>query len=85
MEAVVINYRGGKRTQNNKQMVLQPVETSTRDEAGKLIGKKVEWTSPAGKKLEGKVTRAHGGKGAVIAAFDAGLPGQSLGTKVQIL
>ncbi len=85
MDAIVINYRGGKRTQNNKQMVLKPTESTNKEDAEKLIGKKVEWSTSSGKKMEGKITRAHGPNGAVVAQFEKGLPGQAMGTKIQIL
>jgi large subunit ribosomal protein L35Ae len=85
MDAVVVNYRGGKRTQNNRQMVLKPAESNNREEAAKLVGRKVEWNTPSGKKLSGEITRPHGNKGAVIAAFEKGLPGQALGMKATII
>lgn len=85
MDAIVISYRRGRRTQNTYQMVMQPQETKNKEEALKLIGKKVEWTTPSGKKLTGDVTRAHGAKGAIVARFEPGLPGQAIGTKAQIL
>jgi len=50
----------------------------------KLMGKKVEWTTPSGKKILGEVTRTHGKK-AVVVRFEKGLPGQSLGTELEIL
>ena len=85
MEAVIVNYRIGRRTQTVKQMVLQPKNSKTKADAEKLIGKKVEWTTTSGKKLEGEVKKTHGTKGAVLAKFERGLPGQALGTKAEIL
>ncbi|MCX6694897.1 MAG: 50S ribosomal protein L35ae [Candidatus Altiarchaeota archaeon] len=85
MEATIVNYKSGKRTQDTKRMVLQPKDSKTKEDAEKFVGKKVEWTTPSGKKLSGEIRKAHGINGAVIAAFQAGLPGQALGTKVQIL
>jgi large subunit ribosomal protein L35Ae len=85
MKAVVINYRGGKRTQKVNQFVLQPEKTKTKEDAAKLLGKKVEWTTSAGNKMVGEVTRVHGNSGAVVARFEKGLPGQALGTEIQIL
>lgn len=85
MEAVISNYRGGARTQYTNQMILDVAETGSKEDAKKLLGKKVEWTTPSGKKIVGEVTRAHGGKGNVVARFEKGLPGQAMGTKVEIL
>ncbi|MHA1884995.1 MAG: 50S ribosomal protein L35ae, partial [Promethearchaeota archaeon] len=46
----------------------------------------VVWKSSTGKELKGIITRAHGNNGAVRAHFKkAGVPGQALGTKVQII
>ncbi|MCX6774488.1 MAG: 50S ribosomal protein L35ae, partial [DPANN group archaeon] len=51
----------------------------------KIVGKKVIWTSPSGKKIEGKITQAHGTKGAARVHFtEKGLPGQAIGAKVDI-
>jgi len=85
MEAVIVNYRRGRRTQNTRQMILQPAETKNRADAEKLAGKSVEWTTPGGRKITGKISRPHGGKGAVLAQFEPPLPGQAIGTKAKIL
>ncbi|MDD5111538.1 MAG: 50S ribosomal protein L35ae [Candidatus Altiarchaeota archaeon] len=85
MKARVINYRGGKRTQKVNQFILEPEKSKTKEEAAKLLGKKAEWTTPGGKKLTGEITRVHGNSGAVVARFEKGLPGQSLGTEIEIL
>lgn len=85
MKAIVANYRGSYRHQQQKQMIVKPIGVETRGEAEKLVGKKVIWTSPAGKKIEGKVSAPHGGKGAVRVIFaEKGLPGQSLGQQVDL-
>lgn len=85
MKARVINYRGGKRTQKTNQFILQPEKSNSKEDAAKLLGKKVEWTTSSGKKLVGEVTRVHGNSGAVVARFEKGLPGQALGTEIEIL
>ncbi len=83
MEAIVMHYRQGRHHQNPYQMILKVADTA--EDAGKVIGKTVTWTSPAGKSLSGKISALHGRKGNVRAIFaDAGLPGQSLGQKVKI-
>ena len=86
MKAVVAAYRGSQKTQRAKHMVLQPEGSTSREDAAKLEGKKAVWTSPSGKKIEGIVTKPHGNGGAVRVRFeDAGLPGQALGTNIEIL
>jgi ribosomal protein L35AE/L33A len=83
MEATIMHYRQGRHHQNPYQMILKVADTA--EDAAKVIGKTVTWTSPAGKNLSGKVSALHGRKGNVRAIFaDAGLPGQSLGQKVKI-
>ncbi|MBD3262126.1 MAG: 50S ribosomal protein L35ae [Candidatus Altiarchaeales archaeon] len=84
MQAKISNYRGGVRTQHPHQMILVPEESSSKEEAKKLLGKKVIWKTPSGGEITGKVIRAHGGKGHVVAKFDRGLPGQALGTAAEI-
>jgi len=85
MDAVITSYRRGRRTQNTRQMILQPADSKTKADAQKLVGKSVEWSTASGKKLTGKVSKPHGGKGAVLAQFDPPLPGQAIGTKAKIL
>ena len=53
-------------------------------DAEKYVGKSVTWTSPAKKVIKGKISAPHGNKGVVRAIFEKGLPGQSIGTKVDI-
>jgi len=65
-------------------IVVLPGVTS-REEAAKYVGKELVWTSPAGKELKGKIQAPHGNSGAVRAIFSSGMPGQSIGTKIQVL
>ena len=65
-------------------MVLIVEKCSTKESASKLLGKKVLWKTQGGKKIVGTITRVHGNNGAVIVRFNKGLPGQSIGTEVEI-
>ncbi len=65
-------------------MILKAASLDSREKAKKLLGKKVVWTSPAGKKLHGEIKAVHGNKGALRAIFEHGLPGQAIGTKIKI-
>ena len=85
MEGKIVNYRGGKRTQYSNQMVIMLGSSHNREEASKLIGKKVEWKTEAENKIIGKVSGAHGNSGCVLARFNKGLPGQSIGTKIELV
>lgn len=85
MKATIQAYRGSYKTQHPKQMVLKPLGVDTKEEATKLVGKKAIWTTPSGKKIEGKISAAHGGNGSVRVIFaDKGLPGQALGKQLDI-
>jgi len=85
MKGFVVNYRGSLRVKNLRQMIVKAEGINSKADTKKIIGKKVVWTSPGGKKLEGKITQAHGNKGAVRVLFEEkGLPGQAIGTKVDI-
>lgn len=84
MKGKIMNYRGGVNTQRANQMIIAPEKSSNKEEASKLLGKKVEWKTPSGKVLVGKISRLHGRKGEVVARFKKGLPGQSLGTDIEI-
>ncbi len=84
MKAVVVNFRRGKHTQTNNQMVLQIEGVDNREKAAKLVSKTVSWKSTAGKILKGKIVSAHGNNGAVRAHFETGMPGQAVGASVEI-
>tara|TARA_Y100000310_G_C20534628_1_gene740246 strand:+ start:648 stop:905 length:258 start_codon:yes stop_codon:yes gene_type:complete len=82
-EAIVMHFRQGRHHQNAKQMILKVADTA--EEAEKVVGKTVSWTSPAGKVIKGKISALHGRKGNVRAIFaEAGLPGQAIGQKIVI-
>jgi len=81
MEGTIINYRGSQKQKSNYQMIIQ---LKDKVEAEKVIGKEVIWKSPTGKEIKGEINALHGRNGAVRAKFEKGLPGQSLGQKVEI-
>ncbi len=85
MKGFVVNYRGSLKVKNLKQMIVKVDGIDTKKDVSKVIGKKVIWTTPSGKKIEGKITQAHGSKGAVRVLFsEKGLPGQAIGQKVDV-
>ena len=85
MKALIMNYRGTHKHIYNKHMILKPDGCSKKEDAQKFVGKKVVWTTSSGKKLTGVIAATHGRNGAVRAIFEEkGLPGQSLGTKLDI-
>jgi large subunit ribosomal protein L35Ae len=85
MEGIIVNFRGGIHTQKNNQMVISVPGVDSKEKATALVGKKVIWKSPSGKALTGTISFAHGNSGAVRALFDTGMPGQSVGSKIEIV
>ncbi|MDO8623369.1 MAG: 50S ribosomal protein L35ae [archaeon] len=84
MKGRVIQFRRGRRTITEKHFLIEVDGTDNMEKADKLVGKSVEWTSPAGKIIKGKIASHHGNKGVIRAIFEKGLPGQAIGTPVEI-
>ena len=84
MEGVIVNFRRNRHTQKCNHMIIEVEGVDRKDKAAPLVGKEVVWKSPANKELKGKVASTHGNKGAVRAIFETGMPGQSIGEKVEI-
>lgn len=84
MEALIVNFRGGRHTKSDNQMIIKVSGIDTKEKAKKLLGKKVTWQSSSGKKIEGKIAKEHGNKGALRVLFEKGMPGQSIGNTVKI-
>lgn len=83
MKGVLVSYRRGRNTQNPHQALIRVDGVETKEEAQKLVGKKVAWK---GKKvvIKGEVTAPHGANGVVRAIFERGLPGQAMTTEVEL-
>lgn len=84
MKGKVIQFRRGRHTVHEKHFLIEVEGVSSRKDTEKLVGKEVEWKSPAGKLIKGKISSAHGNKGVVRAIFEKGLPGQAVTTNVEI-
>ena len=84
MEGVIKNFRRSMHTTTMNHMIVYLDSSESREKAAKLVGKEVVWKSPAGKEIKGKVASAHGNKGAIRVIFEKGMPGQSVGTKVEL-
>ena len=85
MMATILSFRRGRQTQTPNQILLEMDSVDSKQKAVKLIGKKVVWKSPAGKKIVGTVTNLHGNKGVLRVRFGKGLPGQALGKKIEVM
>jgi large subunit ribosomal protein L35Ae len=83
MKGKIVSYRRSRNTQKNDQMLLKVEGVDSKENAGKLVGKKVVWKSKKAV-IEGKINAAHGGKGVVRATFEKGMPGQSISSEVEI-
>lgn len=85
MKGIVVQFRRGRHVIEEKHFLLD-FGMKSREEASKLVGKEVVWTSPGKlkKQIKGKISSAHGNKGLVRAIFERGLPGQSITTGVEI-
>ncbi len=84
MKAKVIQFRRGRKTIHKRHFLIEIDGIKNRKDVEKLIGKEVEWKSPAGKIIKGKISGAHGNNGIVLAIFEKGLPGQAITTEVEI-
>ena len=84
IQGVIVNYRTGPRSQRSKECIIKFEQASSVSEAGKLIGKKVAWQSGKNR-IIGKISSLHGKKGLVLARFRKGVPGQALGTTVELI
>jgi large subunit ribosomal protein L35Ae len=80
----IVNYRVGPRNQNPKECLIQFPNIEKSSDASKLVGQKVVWTG-AKRKKAGLIIRLHGGKGLVIARFREGVPGQAVGSTVELV
>jgi large subunit ribosomal protein L35Ae len=83
MKGIVVQFRRGKHRIHEKHYLLS-FGIKSREEAKKMAGKEVEWKSPAGKIIKGKISDAHGNNGLVRAIFETGLPGQAMATEIEV-
>jgi len=85
-KAKIVQFRRGRHTIQEHHMIIEIDGVTSRAQAEKFVGKEAKWTSPGKLKkvIKGKISSAHGNKGAVRAIFEKGLPGQSVGTEVKI-
>ena len=74
----------GPKTRNPKEYLIQFSGVKTVSEAGQLIGRKVAWQLGE-RKCVVKIFSLHGKNGLVKARFRKGVPGQALGSPVEII
>lgn len=84
LTGLIISYRTGPETQRSKECILRFSNIKSSRKAARLVGRKVAWPAEE-HKMRGKIVALHGKKGLVRARFRKGLPGQALGTRVEII
>ncbi len=84
MKGRISNYRRGAHTEYTNQYIVQVDGVQDRSSADGIVGKRVVWKTATGKEIVGRVRKAHGNSGAVLVKFDKGLPGQAIGTEVEL-
>lgn len=84
MKATIVNFRLSRHTKSEKQMVVRTESVTNREQANKMKNKKVIYKTPSGKTIKGIVKAPHGNSGAFKVEFERGMPGQAIGTKVEI-
>jgi large subunit ribosomal protein L35Ae len=80
----ITNYRIGIRTQSSRECLIKFNGVNSAAQAGPLLGQKVVWKGE-NKTLVGKILGFHGKSGVVRAKFKKGVPGQALGTTVELI
>ncbi len=82
----IIQFRRGRKTFKPKHFLIEIPGIDSREKATEFVGKTTEWTSTGknAKVIKGKISSAHGGNGVVRAIFERGLPGQAIGTDVEV-
>lgn len=85
LKGTVIQFRRGRHVIHERHFLLD-FRFKNRQEASKLVGKEVEWVSSGKNKkiIKGKISSAHGNSGLVRAIFEKGLPGQAIGTEIEM-
>lgn len=81
----IINYKTGMHRQEHNHILIGLPNVDTAESASKYIGRRAVWTSKTGKRIVGRIISVHGRKGTLLGRFRRGLPGQALGTSVEIL
>ncbi len=79
----IVQFRRGRHTIHERHFLID-VGAKDRKSAQKFVSNEVEWKSPAGKIVKGKIAGVHGNKGIVRAIFEKGLPGQAITSEVNV-
>lgn len=80
----ITNYRTGPKEQTSQECLIEFENVTSVALASKLIGQKVTWKNGT-TKLIGKVRGPHGKNGMVRVRFVHGVPGQAIGSIVELM
>jgi large subunit ribosomal protein L35Ae len=80
----ITNYRTGPKAQTSHECLIEFEGVDSASMVGKLVGKKVTWKS-INSFFTGKILGAHGRNGMVRVRFPKGIPGQAIGTIVELV
>jgi large subunit ribosomal protein L35Ae len=83
--AVILSYRGGRKTRSGNQMLVSIEGADSKPAASAYIGRRVVWKTPSGKAIHGAITHAHGGNGVLRVRFSRGMPGEALGKRAKVV
>ncbi len=84
ISGVLVNYVIGPRSQTSKQCLIKFAHVTSPGEASRLVGRKIVWKGSTEASI-GVVIAIHGRNGLVKARFRKGVPGQALGTAVELM
>ncbi len=82
MEGKIASFRRGRKTQTPNQAIIHVDSVVNAEDAQKLVGKKVTYTTSSGKEILGEVRAIHGRNGQLRVLFQTGIPGQAITQKV---
>jgi len=80
----ITNYRTGPKSQTSKECLIEFAGINSDGLAGRIVGQKVTWKNET-KSMIGRITGAHGRNGMVKVRFKHGVPGQAIGTIVELM
>ncbi len=84
MKGLIKSFRRSKHCQTPNQVIVVVPSVDTKEKASELVGKTAVWTTPAKNEIKGEVRSAHGNSGALRILMEKGMPGQCLGTEVEL-
>ncbi|HLC22173.1 MAG TPA: 50S ribosomal protein L35ae [Candidatus Nanoarchaeia archaeon] len=70
--------------QYTRHIIISLPKVDSREKAQAYVGKKVVFKTTSGKQITGEISAPHGNKGCVRALFERALPGQCLGTVIEV-